>query len=68
MAQSIVVIPGFDNACDARARETIPALFPGRRTIAVPSRKILLGGGGIHCLTLQEPPGPRTQLGKDTVG
>ena len=28
----------------------------GSRT--VPSREILLGGGGIHCITLQEPSGP----------
>ena len=68
MGQRIVVIPSFDNACNARARETIQALFPGRRTIAVPSREILLGGGGIHCITLREPVGPRTRLGKDTVG
>jgi hypothetical protein len=36
--------------------------------VAVSSREILLGGGGIHCITLQEPLGQRTQLGKDTVG
>jgi len=36
--------------------------------VAVSSREILLGGGGIHCITLQEPLGRRTQLGKDTVG
>jgi agmatine deiminase len=68
MGQRIAVIPSFDKACDARARETIQALFPGRRRIAVPSREILLGGGGIHSITLQEPLGPRTRLGKDTVG
>ena len=68
IGQRIVVIPSFDDARDAPAREAIQALFPERRTIAVSSREILLGGGGIHCITLQEPLGLRTQLGKDTVG
>jgi hypothetical protein len=35
--------------------------------VAVSSREILLGGG-IHCITLREPLGRRTQLGKDTAG
>ena len=68
IGQRIVVIPSFDDARDAPAREAIQALFPERRTIAVSSREILLGGGGIHCITLQEPLGRRTQLGKDTAG
>jgi hypothetical protein len=53
---------------DRPAQEAVAALFPGRRVIAVPSREILLGGGGIHGITLQEPLGRRLPLGKGTPG
>jgi agmatine deiminase len=68
IGHGIVVMPSFDDPRDAPAREAVQALFPGRRTIAVPSREILLGGGGIHCITLHEPLGQRSQLGKEAVG
>jgi agmatine deiminase len=68
VGQRIVVIPSFDGARRTPARKAIQALFPERRTMAVSSREILLGGGSIHCITLQEPLGRRTQLGKDTAG
>jgi agmatine deiminase len=61
IGQGVVVIPSFDASQDARAREGIQALFPERRAITVPAREILLGGGGIHCIRLQEPLGRRSQ-------
>jgi len=64
IGEGIVVMPSFDDPLDARAKETVQALFPHLRTIAVPSREILLGGGGIHCITLQEPLGRRAPRGK----
>ena len=67
-SQGIVVMPSFDDPQDARARDTIQALFPGLRTITIPSREILLGGGGIHCITLQEPLGRRPLPGKGSIG
>jgi agmatine deiminase len=63
IGQGLLVVPAFDSPRDARARETLQALFPDRRAITVPAREILLGGGGIHCITLQEPLGGRSQRG-----
>jgi agmatine deiminase len=59
IGQGIVVMPVFDDPQDARAQDAIQALFPDRRITTVPAREILLGGGGIHCITLQEPRGRR---------
>ena len=67
IGQGIVVVPTFDDPRDARAQKTLQALFPERRAITVPAREILLGGGGIHCITLQEPLGRRSQRGRGTA-
>lgn len=60
IANSVVVMPRFDDPHDLPARELLGRLFPTRRIIAVPAREILLGGGNIHCITQQEPLGRRT--------
>ena len=53
-----VVVPAFgDAAADAKAASQIGALFPGRAVAQVASREIALGGGGIHCITCQQPEG-----------
>jgi agmatine deiminase len=36
-------------------RETFEAIFPDRRVLQVPIDNIAVGGGGIHCITQQEP-------------
>lgn len=63
IANGAVIAPAFDDPADAPAHDLLGRLFPARRIIAVPAREILLGGGGIHCITQQQPlaavrPGP----------
>lgn len=60
IGNGIVVAPRFDDPQDGPARETLARLFPGRRIVPAPAREILLGGGGIHCITQQEPLGRRS--------
>ncbi|HEY1710233.1 MAG TPA: agmatine deiminase family protein [Rhizomicrobium sp.] len=50
-----LVMPGFDDANDERARETLAQVFPGRDILQVDALDIVEGGGGIHCITQQEP-------------
>jgi agmatine deiminase len=57
IANGGVVIPAFEDAQDARAYDTINKLFPGREVVQVPALDILVGGGGIHCITQQQPAG-----------
>ena len=44
-----------DEVADARARDILSAAYPGRRVVTVDARPILSRGGGIHCITQQQP-------------
>ncbi len=50
-----LVMPLLDPRTDALAADRLRRLCPGRRVVGVPARDILLGGGGIHCITQQVP-------------
>ncbi|HTW39070.1 MAG TPA: agmatine deiminase [Steroidobacteraceae bacterium] len=50
-----VVMPLLDPRTDDAAADCLKRLFPERRVVGVPAREILLGGGGIHCITQQVP-------------
>lgn len=51
-----VILPGFDDPkYDKLAYNRLSELFPDRKIVQINSREILLGGGGIHCITMQEP-------------
>lgn len=44
-----------DPAADALARDLLGAAYPGREVVTVDAREILARGGGIHCITQQQP-------------
>jgi agmatine deiminase len=50
-----VVMPSFDDAHDEQARAVLADCFPDRKIVTVPALDIVAGGGGIHCITQQEP-------------
>lgn len=58
IANGAVIVPAFEDAQDARAYETFQRVFPGREVVQVPAAEIVYGGGGIHCITQQQPAGP----------
>jgi len=55
IANGGIVMPSFGTAGDARARAVIQAAFPDRRVVQVDVTKLASGGGGIHCITQQQP-------------
>jgi len=51
-----IIACGFgEPTSDARAREILEAAYPGRRAVTVEARHIFAQGGGIHCITQQQP-------------
>jgi agmatine deiminase len=55
MANGGIVMPRFGVPGDARARAVIQAAFPDRELIQVDVTHLACGGGGIHCITQQQP-------------
>lgn len=55
LANGGVVMPGFGIERDEEAQQTVARAFPDRRVVQVPINDIAIGGGGIHCITQQQP-------------
>jgi len=51
-----VIACGFgEERADAAARAILADAYPGRRVVTVDARPIFARGGGIHCITQQQP-------------
>ena len=55
IANDGIVMPGFGVERDAAARRQLEELFPRRRVTQVNISDVAIGGGGIHCITQQQP-------------
>ena len=52
-----IVMPSFDDPMDDVAAAVMAKTFPDRRIVQVPAIDVVQGGGGIHCITQQQPAG-----------
>ncbi len=50
-----VIACSFDDPADEEARAILANAYPGREIVAVDARPLFARGGGIHCITQQEP-------------
>lgn len=50
-----VILCGFDDRNDAEAAAVLADVYPGRVIVTVDAREIFARGGGIHCITQNEP-------------
>jgi agmatine deiminase len=53
-----VILCAFDDPGDERAAAILRAAYPGREIVLVDAREIFARGGGIHCITQQQPTAP----------
>jgi agmatine deiminase len=55
IGNATVVVPTYGVDADAAAVAAIAKLFPGRRTVAIDGKAVVVGGGAFHCSTQQQP-------------
>ena len=55
LSNGAVIMPAFDDPHDEKARSVVAECFPGRDIMQIDALDICQGGGGIHCITQQEP-------------
>lgn len=55
LANGVVMMPAFDDPNDEPARIVLAQCFPDRDIMQIDALDIVQGGGGIHCITQQEP-------------
>ncbi|MGH7224854.1 MAG: agmatine deiminase family protein [Gemmataceae bacterium] len=59
IANGGIVMPKFgDEKADEAARQVVAEAFSGRRVVRLRIDAIAEGGGGIHCITQQQPSPP----------
>lgn len=63
IANEHIVMPGFNDEADGKAKEILQGLFPTKEVVQVYARDILIGGGNIHCITQQIPRSLSTKQG-----
>ena len=55
IANGGLVMPSFEDPKDDDAFDAVAKCFPEHNVRQVPASDIVIGGGGIHCITQQEP-------------
>src|SRR3984957_9528033 len=55
IANGAIIAPAYGIAEDASAALTLRRAYPGREAVLVALNDLFRGGGGIHCITQQEP-------------
>ncbi|MGL4172659.1 MAG: agmatine deiminase family protein [Actinomycetota bacterium] len=59
VGNGFLVVGTFDDPKDDEALELLAQVYPGRRIEPADGRTILGFGGGVHCITQQQPAGER---------
>ena len=53
--EKFVILPAFGVPEDKLAKKTLQELYPEKEIIQFNTKEILLGGGNVHCITMQIP-------------
>ncbi|MCL9657711.1 agmatine deiminase family protein [Pseudomonas protegens] len=55
LANGAVIMPAYGIAADQAAAQVLSRAFPGREVVPVRINHLAHGGGGVHCITQQQP-------------
>ena len=67
LANGAVIVPGYGYDRDGAAVETWQRLYPDRDVVQVQIQSLALGGGGVHCVTQQQPAMAQDSKAVDTI-
>lgn len=55
LCNDALIMPAFDDPADEEAKKILTDVFPDREIVQIEALDIVQGGGGIHCITQQQP-------------
>jgi agmatine deiminase len=55
IGNEVVLAATFQDENDAKALEILQSCFPDRKIIGIDCSDLICGGGGVHCITQQQP-------------
>lgn len=55
VGNNVVLVPTFNDPADADAQKILKQAFPDHEIVPIPATDLIYGGGGVHCVTQQEP-------------
>jgi agmatine deiminase len=55
LANGAIIVPIFEDPMDGTAFHAIQGAFPDRQIVEIDAFDLIYGGGGIHCITQQQP-------------
>ena len=55
LANGAIIVPIFDDPADGTAFHAIQGAFSDRQIVEIDAADLIHGGGGIHCITQQQP-------------
>lgn len=55
IANRFILVPLYADEHDAEALQILQRLFPERDAVGIDARQMILEGGALHCMTLQQP-------------
>ncbi|MFJ2548756.1 agmatine/peptidylarginine deiminase [Pseudomonas sp. NPDC087612] len=58
LCNDAVIMPAYGIDADQQAAATLQQAFPGRSVVPVQINQLAHGGGGVHCITQQQPAWP----------
>lgn len=58
IANGAIIMPAYGVASDREAAAVLQRAFPQRQVMPVQINQLAHGGGGIHCITQQQPAWP----------
>jgi agmatine deiminase len=65
VANGAVIACAFADPADAEARAVLADAYPGRQVVQLDARPLFARGGGIHCITQQQPAQQQPAPSKD---